>query len=155
MNELIYIIGIFTALQLVNVILNTLKTLIMAKKDSVHASAVINAVTFGFYTAIVKQIAGLPLEITITVTIITNIIGVYITYWIMKKVKKDSLWKIEIYAPINTEGRALLENCGVMKKIEHDFVTMYCYTQTDSMAVSEIIKAHELRHNIVEIYRKF
>ena len=97
MEKILQTVVIFFVLQLVNVILNTLKTLIMAKTDSKHASAIINAVTFGFYTAVVQQVATVDLYITIPVTVITNIIGVYISYWLMNKCKKDSLWRIEIY----------------------------------------------------------
>ena len=102
--ENIYItIGIFFTLQVINVILNTAKTLIMTRTNNPHLSAVINAITFGFYAAVVKQIAGLDLTITITITVVTNVIGVYLTYWIAGKLQKDNLWKIEIYSK-NADG---------------------------------------------------
>lgn len=162
--EQIYItIGIFFALQIINVILNTTKTLIMARTDNPHLSAVVNAVTFGFYTAVVKQIAGLDLTITITVTMITNVVGVYVTYWIAGKLKKDNLWKIEVYIK---ENPAFESFSNFIKTHEipyvvtsHQFLTIYCYSQEHSKIVGQKIKdcesANTVKYNITEITKRF
>ena len=88
-----YII-VFTICQLVNVALNTAKTIIMHKEEKI-SSAIINAITYGFYAIIVVMTASaLPLWITIIITIITNLIGVYGSMWLLDRFKKDSLWEI-------------------------------------------------------------
>jgi hypothetical protein len=93
MNLTAYII-LFFVCQLINVALNTAKTIIMHKEEKV-SSSLINAITFGFYAIIVVMTASaLPLWITIVITIITNLIGVYLSMWILEKFKKDSLWEI-------------------------------------------------------------
>jgi hypothetical protein len=159
--ELLMTIGLFFGLQVINVILNTGKTLVMSRTDNPHTAAIINAVTFGFYTAIVKQIATLDLTITIIVTMVTNVIGVYITYAIMKKLRKDNLWKVEIYCPMTQYSNANfvrqeLEKAGVPCKEESPtFVTAYCYTQGQSEKTREIIKKHNAKYNITEITKKF
>lgn len=85
---------LFFAFQLINVALNTIKTIIMHKEQKVP-SALINAITYGFYTIIVVMTASdLPLWLTISITIITNLIGVYVSMWVLEKIKKDSLWEI-------------------------------------------------------------
>ena len=85
---------IFFICQLINVALNTAKTIIMHKEEKV-SSAIINAVTYGFYTVIIVMTASsLPLWITIIVTIITNLIGVYVSMLVLEKLKKDSVWEI-------------------------------------------------------------
>lgn len=95
-------IVVFFICQLINVALNTAKTIIMHKEEKV-SSAIINALTFGFYSIIVVMTASaLPLWITIIITVITNLIGVYASMWLLDRFKKDSLW--EIVATIqNTE----------------------------------------------------
>lgn len=88
-----YII-LFFVCQLINVALNTAKTIIMHKEEKI-SSSLINAITFGFYAIIVVMTASaLPLWITIVITVITNLIGVYLSMWILEKCKKDSLWEI-------------------------------------------------------------
>ena len=100
MNLTAYII-LFFVCQLINVALNTAKTIIMHKEEKI-SSSLINAITFGFYAIIVVMTASaLPLWITIVITIITNLIGVYLSMWILEKFKKDKLW--EITATIDKE----------------------------------------------------
>lgn len=87
-------IVVFTVCQFINVALNTTKTIIMHKEEKI-SSSLINAITFGFYAIIVVMTASaLPLWITIIITIITNLIGVYGSMWLLDKFKKDSLWEI-------------------------------------------------------------
>ncbi len=93
MNLLWYIV-VFTICQFINVGLNTAKTIIMHKEEKI-SSSIINAVTFGFYAIIVVMTASnLPLYITIIITVITNLIGVYGSMWLLDRFKKDSLWEI-------------------------------------------------------------
>ena len=88
-----YII-VFVICQFINVGLNTAKTIIMHKEEKI-SSSIINAITYGFYAIIVVMTASaLPLWITIVITIITNLIGVYGSMWLLDRFKKDSLWEI-------------------------------------------------------------
>lgn len=88
-----YII-LFVICQFINVALNTAKTIIMHKEEKI-SSSIINAITYGFYAIIVVMTAStLPLWITIIITILTNLIGVYGSMWVLEKFKKDSLWEI-------------------------------------------------------------
>lgn len=88
-----YII-LFVICQFINVALNTVKTIIMHKEEKI-SSSVINAITYGFYAIIVVMTASaLPLWITIIITIVTNLIGVYGSMWLLERFKKDSLWEI-------------------------------------------------------------
>ena len=93
MNLTAYII-LFFVCQLINVALNTAKTIIMHKEEKI-SSSLINAITFGFYAIIVVMTASaLPLWITIAITVVTNLIGVYGSMWLLDRWKKDSLWEI-------------------------------------------------------------
>ena len=87
-------IAVFFVCSLINVILNTLKTIIMHKEQKI-SSTIINAITYGFYAIIVVMTASaLDLWITILITIVANAIGVYGSMWLLERFKKDSLWEI-------------------------------------------------------------
>ena len=96
----ILIIVLFTIGQLINVMLNTFRSIIMHKEKKL-SSSVINAVTYGFYTIIVLFTAiplflndGIDLITKIVITVITNFAGVWVSMVILEKFKKDSLWEI-------------------------------------------------------------
>ena len=89
----------FFILQLLNVILSTLKTVTTVK--SPFWLAAVNAVYYGFYTFIIKAIGDANFktfcgfEITVPsvmiiaiITILTNLIGVYISLKLMDRLKK-------------------------------------------------------------------
>lgn len=97
---MVSMIIMFVALQLINVVLQTLKSIITIKGTTTQA-ALMNAVAYGVYTIIVVFTAGeftgnyvTDLIIKIIVTMFTNLVGVYISAWIMSKFKKDKLWEI-------------------------------------------------------------
>lgn len=111
-----YII-LFFVCQLINVALNTAKSIIMHKEEKI-SSTLINAITYGFYTIIVVMTASeLPLWITIMITVITNIIGVYVSMLILEKFKKDKLW--EINATIDKEESKHLATMLDLNKIAY------------------------------------
>ena len=111
---------IFTVCSLVNVILSTMKTILTVRSTKVVAS-VINAVTYGFYAIVVKQLASLDLIVTVIVTIATNLIGVYISMWIMDKMKKDCLWKISV----TTKDKSIVKKIEkVHNHVHHDIFQM-------------------------------
>lgn len=85
---------LFSICQFINVALNTIKTIVMHKEEKI-SSSIVNAITYGFYAIIVVMTAtALPLWQTIIITIITNLVGVYVSMWLLEKMKKDSLWEI-------------------------------------------------------------
>ena len=87
-------VAVFFICQLINVALNTVKTIIMYRENKI-SSSIINAVTYGFYAIIVVMTASaLPLWLTILITFVTNLIGVYGSMWLLDRFKKDKLWEI-------------------------------------------------------------
>ena len=87
-------IVVFAICQLINVALNTIKTIIMHKEEKI-SSSVINAITYGFHAIIVVMTAGsLPLITKMLIIFITNLIGVYGSMWVLDRFKKDKLWEI-------------------------------------------------------------
>jgi hypothetical protein len=147
MSLWVYII-VFFVCQLINVALNTAKSIIMHKEEKI-SSTLINAITYGFYAIIVVMTASaLDLWITILITVITNIIGVYVSMWILEKFKKDKLW--EIVATVKTpNNRTCLENGLDIEQISYNYnwtnkkdeyiFRIYSNSQKESAKIKELL----------------
>jgi hypothetical protein len=119
-----YII-VFFICSLINVILNTLKTIIMHKEQKI-SSTIINAITYGFYAIIVVMTASaLDLWITILITILANAIGVYGSMWLLEKFKKDSVWEIVANIKVNKTELSNFEDYLGTHDISYNLVKLY------------------------------
>jgi hypothetical protein len=152
---------IFFICSLINVMLSTLKT-ILTVKASKGVATIINAITYGFYAIVVKQLASLDLITTVTVTIITNIIGVYVSMWLLEKTKKDCLWKISVTTKDNTLVEKLekfsisyVMNPVQYKKQTYYNIDVFSENQKDSSIIENILKEYKVKYNITEINKKF
>ena len=152
---------IFFICSLINVMLSTLKT-ILTVKASKGVATIINAITYGFYAIVVKQLASLDLITTVTVTIITNIIGVYVSMWLLEKTKKDCLWKISVTTKDNTLVEKLekfsisyVMNPVQYKKQTYYNIDVFSENQKDSSIIEHILKEYKVKYNITEINKKF
>lgn len=152
---------VFFICSLINVMLSTLKT-ILTVKASKGVATIINAITYGFYAIVVKQLASLDLITTITVTIITNIIGVYVSMWLLEKTKKDCLWKISVTTKDNTLVEKLekfsisyVMNPVQYKKQTYYNIDVFSENQKDSSIIENILKEYKVKYNITEINKKF
>lgn len=118
-------IVVFFICSIINVALNTAKTIIMHKEEKI-SSSIINAITFGFYAIIVVMTASaLPLWITILITAITNLIGVYGSMWLLDKFKKDSVWEIVANIKVNGIELTNFENYLGGHDIPYNLVKLY------------------------------
>lgn len=160
-----YII-VFFVCQLVNVALNTAKTIVMHKEEKI-SSSIINAITYGFYCIIVVMTASaLPLIYTIGITIVTNLVGVYFSMIILEKFKKDKLWEIvatiqmpEIYNIGYNDKKAMFLN-ELEQKLKKNNVSysytsfkndrfifnFYCATQKETTILKEILKDYDYKY---------
>lgn len=152
---------IFFICSLINVMLSTLKT-ILTVKASKGVATIINAITYGFYAIVVKQLASLDLITTVTVTIITNIIGVYVSMWLLERTKKDCLWKISVTTKDNTLVEKLekftisyVMNPVQYKKQTYYNIDVFSENQRDSSIIENILKEYKVKYNITEINKKF
>ena len=73
---------------LINVILSTLKSIITIKGGRGLAS-VVNAIAYGFNTIVIKGISNVDLWVAVLVTILSNLVGVYIALTISKRFEKS------------------------------------------------------------------
>lgn len=147
--EMVMIFGICS---LVNVILSTIKS-VLTVNGSKGVATVINAITYGFYTLVVKQTTSANYFEAIIVTVITNIIGVYFSLWLLDKMKKDKLWRITVNAKNEIQLKRIAKE---LKKYSIGYtlisgcfnIDIYSYTQKDSSIVKKIIEENKVKYFI-------
>ena len=153
-------IVLFIICQFINVALNTAKTIIMHKEEKI-SSSIINAITYGFYAIIVVMTASaLPLWITIIITIITNLIGVYGSMWLLDRFKKDSLWEIKATVLANDNTYMKIENelfdnaigytCQETVGGAEYIFNIYSYNQKDSIIIKNILNKYNAKYIVHE-----
>lgn len=159
-NELINFIILFTICSFVNVILNTVKTIVMYKRNP-NSSGLINMITYGFYTYLVILMAGdMPTIVKVIITMITNYIGVAIATIILNKLEKDKLWEIRLTCKNSEEIEEIehgLTNFDIpynthkaTNGTEFTVFNIYCESQKQSLAVKEIIKNKNVKYFVSE-----
>ena len=149
------VILVFVVCSLVNVILSTLKTLIMVNAGR-GSAIIINAVCYGFYTLVVKQLTSVDYITAVTVTILANVVGVWISYKIMDLFKKDRLWRITV----TLKNKKALEECKInLEKYNIGFtpiektnsIDIYSYNQKESAIIKNILANYDYKYFIQEM----
>ena len=147
---------IFIALNIVNVILQTVKSLATVKCGKA-AAAIVNAVAYGLYTIVlVYTMCDLPLMWKASIVALCNFIGVYVVKLIEEKARKDKLWKVEMTLPPEHAEKvhAMLQLVGV----PHNYINIekyvlfncYCATQAESARVKTIANDFEAKYFVSE-----
>ena len=149
------VILVFVVCSLVNVILSTLKTLIMVNAGR-GSAIIINAVCYGFYTLVVKQLTSVDYVTAVTVTILANIVGVWVSYKIMDLFKKDRLWRITV----TLKNKKALDECKKnLEKYNIGFtpikdslsIDIYSYNQKESAIIKTILANYDYKYFIQEM----
>lgn len=147
----------FVILNVVNVILQTIKSIATVKCGK-GVAALVNAAAYGLYTiVIVYTNCDLPLMTKAAVVAVCNLIGVWVVKWLEEKAKKDRLWKVEASVPkdmIADIERMLLEgglphNC-LRTTGNYDIFNIFCATQRDSLMVRELLEAGDIKYFVSE-----
>lgn len=156
-------VGLFFGLQLVNVILSTMRS-ILTVKASKHISAIMNAISYTFYSAVVKLITSQDMYVVCIVTFITNIIGVYVANWILEKAKRDKLWRISAtvkgqdkVSGINKrlEKHNISYNITSCEDCEDKFIfDIFSYSQGESVLIKEVLTNYKVKYCVMEISKK-
>ena len=153
MNEKLFIT--FVILNIINVIIQTVKSLATVKCGKTVAS-IVNAVAYGLYTVVVVYtVCDLPLWLKVVVVGVANLIGVYVVKLIEEKSRKDKLWQVQATIPKKYTNAVHLD----LKDIPHSYIenignytifNFYCATQKDSIKVKEIINQYEAKYFVSE-----
>ena len=147
---------IFIALNIVNVILQTVKSLATVKCGKV-AAAIVNAVAYGLYTIVlVYTMCDLPLMWKASIVALCNFIGVYVVKLIEEKARKDKLWKVEMTLP--PEHAEKVHTMLQLVNIPHNYIDIekyvlfncYCATQAESARVKTIANDFGVKYFVSE-----
>ena len=148
---------IFVVLNVVNVVIQTIKSIATIKCGRVPA-AVINAVAYGLYTiVVVYTVCELPLWLKATVVAVANLVGVYIVKLLEEKKRKDKLWKVEATIP-HTHTDQLHYELKV-RGIPHNFIedvgqytvfNIYCETQKESAIAKVVLDQYQAKYFVSE-----
>ena len=149
------VVIVFCICSLINVILSTLKTLIMVNAGR-GSAIVINAVCYGFYTLVVKQLSAVDYITAVVVTILANIVGVWVSYKIMDLFKKDKLWRITVTLKTLEEHSSCVEeltkyNIGFTRVNDSLSIDIYSYNQTESAVIKNILSNYKHKYFIQEM----
>lgn len=161
--ELLSLSGlIFFGSSLLNVVLNTIKSIVTVR-GSTRVAAIMNAITFGFYTIVVKQISNYDLSITVPITIVTNLLGVYFAKFILDLFKKDKLWRISCtISPKKKLDSQTFRDYFDKYNIKYTLIPIndykdgylidiFSYTQGESALIREIFIKYEVNYTVIEI----
>ena len=148
---------IFIALNITNVIIQTIKSLVTVKCGKT-AAALINAAAYGLYTyVIVLTVCDLPLWLKAIIVGACNLVGVYVVKLIEERARRDKLWKVE--ATVNAECTANLCSMLNHSHIPYNYIlnigkytifNIYCETQRESIIAKQILEQYDVKYFVSE-----
>lgn len=143
----------FIVLNVINVILQTVKTLVTTKSGPIVAS-IGNAIAYGVYTVLlVYMTCDLSLWAKVFIVGGCNLVGVYIVKILEKKMQKDRLWKIEVTVPYTYSAE--VNNKLNEVDLSHNYIDLgekytifniYCSTQSESKKAKKIVKEYSAKY---------
>lgn len=149
---------IFIVLNIINVIIQTAKSLVTVKCGKT-VSALVNAIAYGLYTVvIVYTMADISLWLKSVVVAIANLIGVFVVKFVEEKTEKTRLWKVETAIPTEKKENFIsaLSACGssfnytIPQNSEYSIFNIFCYTKEESKSVKEILKLFNAKFFVTE-----
>ena len=154
--EISAFLWVFIILNIVNVVIQTVKSIVTIKCSKGMAS-VVNALAYGLYTVVVVFMSadGLGLFWKAVIIGLANLIGVYIVKLCEEKARKDRLWKVELTVPtkfLMTVDTALIEvpHSYIRLSDKHTLFNFYCATQEESKKVKEVADQFEAKYFVAE-----
>ena len=143
---------IFIILNIINVILQTIKSLLTTKGGKVSAS-VMNAVAYAVYTVVLVY---MTCELsTIAKALIVggcNLVGVYIVKSLEEKKAKRKIFKIEFTVNANTLEKIMkaetLKHYNVIKIGDMNIINFYCYNKQELKEVESITNKYDGKYII-------
>lgn len=148
---------IFIALNIINVILQTVKS-IMTIRCGKTIAALANAVAYATYTVVLVYMScDLSTMAKALVVGGCNLIGVYIVKSIEEKTNKEKIWKIEFTIPLNKADEIIndiqFENFSYNEyEIDEKYsgVNIYAYTKEDSAKAKKIVDKYNIKYFVTE-----
>ena len=152
---------LFILLQIINVILSTIKSIVMIK-GSKWGAIIANTIYFGVYTAVLKQISAIDnLFILVVITMLANFFGTWIGIVITDKLRKADLWIIKTVIRIGyvKEYKKALNDAGI-KYIsyqttwdEYTAIDIFSESRTQSKKIKEILFKFKAKYSIYKSHQ--
>ena len=147
---------VFVILNIVNVLIQTVKSIVTIKCGKGMAS-VVNALAYGLYTVVVVFMSadGLGLFWKAVIIGLANLIGVYIVKLCEEKARKDRLWKVELTVPtmyldaVDYDLKAV-PHSYIRLSDKHTLFNFYCATQEESRKVKDIANQYGAKYFVAE-----
>lgn len=147
----------FIILNIVNVIIQTVKSIVTIKCGKGVASLV-NAIAFGLYTVVtVYMMCELSLGTKALIVALCNLVGVYVVKYFEEKARKDKLWKVELTVRENhtTDLHTNLKDLDIPHKYienvgNYTIFNIYCATQKESALVRDIANRYQAKYFVTE-----
>lgn len=141
----------FIALNVINVILQTIKSL-LTNKGGKWSAAIGNAVAYGVYTVLlVYMTCQLSLWAKVFIVGGCNLVGVYVVKFAEEKMQKDKLWKVELtvnkldqtalFRELKDQGISF--NTCIINKWA--IFNCFCQTKAESHIVRETAKKYDAK----------
>ena len=149
---------VFIALNVANVIIQTIKSIATVKWGAWGAS-ITNAVAYGLYTIVViyMNLDGLGIVWKAVIIGLANLVGVYAVKKVELAKRKDRLWKVEatilnrqiseVYKDLRAENISFNYIEGVGK---YAIVNCFCPTQAESVKVKKVLDKHKAKYFVTE-----
>lgn len=146
---------VFSILSVINVVMSTIKS-VLTIKSSKTVATLANAIYYSFYTLVVKQLASVDYVTAFVVTLISNLIGVYLGFVIMDWFKKDKIWRITITPKNSFEKEKIKQE---LEKYHIGYVNydniltfdVYSNTQKESHIIKTVISDYKCKYFIQEM----
>ena len=148
---------VFVILNILNVIIQTVKSIATIKCGAWSAAA-INALAYGLYTVVVVYMSadGLGLLWKAVIIGLANLFGVYVVKLIEQKKRKDKLWKVE--GTVTRTKISRLDHELDTAQIPHNYViagkygifNCYCATQKESATVKVLLDKYGAKYFATE-----
>ena len=139
---------LFIAIQFINVIISTFKSILTVKGSKLNAS-IISAISYTFGAVVTKLITEQSFEIVILVTFFANFIGVFIAKWILEKREPVRLWVYQVTVRDNElknmEDEVLkrgIKFTAMNALNDRNSISIYSYSKLESTIVRDILKDH-------------
>lgn len=146
---------LFIILNIINVIVQTAKSIITVKGNK-YVAAVVNAIAYGFYTVVViYMLCDLPLFTKAFIVALCNLIGVFVVKFIEEKSRKTKLWKIELtiptpYTRIVDQKLVDVPHSYQILSPKHCIFTFYCASEEETLKVKEVVDKYKARYFVTE-----
>lgn len=155
--------AIFIGINLVNVILSTLRSIFTIKATRFVAT-IANAVSYGFVALIMKQMSAFDTTAVVVVTLVTNLVGVYGSMFVLDKLKKDSVWKITVIV-LQKDWKEIVETLRGNDIDYNDYqvntnyghsvgIDIFSKNQAESKFIKGLLSDYDVKYHVNELTKQ-